>query len=282
MKELIWINGEVKPLAEATIGIEDRGFQFADGVYEVVRIYDGRAFALTEHLERLSRSAGGIQLALPMKLEQLASEIEQFVARVGIRDAMVYLQLTRGVASRNHAFPAHAHATLLFYVRELPPVATPGAAPGTKLITVPDERWRKCWIKSIALLPNVLAKNVALSAGADEAMFVEDGHVSECSASNLFIVSDGQLVTAPVGPNVLPGITRMLLLNLASEAGLEVAERPVQLVEVFGAAEVFITSTIREVSWVSRVDGRSIGEGRCGGVTTSVHREFVRRRVASV
>ena len=282
MSELIWINGEISPMAEATIGVEDRGFQFADGVYEVVRIYSGRPFALTEHLERLERSAGGIVLSLPMDAAKLKTEIEQFITRVGPTDAMLYLQLTRGVAGRNHAFPTQSQATLLFYVRELPPVAKPGEGNGTKLMTVPDERWRRCWIKSIALLPNVLAKNVALAAGADEAAFVENGLVSECSASNLFLIKDNQLITAPVGSNVLPGITRMLLLKLAPETGLEVVERPVQLPELFSAAEVFITSTIRELSWVSRVDGRSIGEGRCGAVTASLHREFVRQRCASV
>src|SRR5687768_1782207 len=159
MNELIWLNGEVLPMSEARIGVEDRGFQFADGVYEVIRLYDGRPFTLREHLDRLARSAEGISLPVPLEQAKLAGEVERFIARVGAGEGMIYLQLTRGVAPRNHVFPDQVQPTLLFYFRPLPKLAEPGAGEGIKLVSVNDERWKRCWIKAIALLPNVLAKN---------------------------------------------------------------------------------------------------------------------------
>ena len=213
MSELIWINGQIMPLAEARVSVEDRGFQFADGVYEVMRIYNGRCFTLREHLERLERSCGGLGIAMPMPASELAAEIASLVNRSTLKDGMVYLQVTRGTAARNHVFSS-CPPTLLFYTRALPPIQ-PGHTISAKLWSAADERWKRCWVKSIALLPNVLAKNAAVSAGADEAVFVEDGFVSECSASNFFAVHAGTLLTAPVGPKVLPGITRCALLDIA-------------------------------------------------------------------
>jgi D-alanine transaminase len=278
MNELIWINGVVSPLAEAKVGVEDRGYQFADGVYEVIRLYDGRPFTLREHLERLEKSAAGIRMSLPMSAAALAKEVLQFVPGTNVRDGMVYLQATRGCAPRNHVFPKNARPSVLFYVRHLAPLDAPGEGDGAALFTVPDERWKKCWIKSIALLPNVLAKNEAVAAGADEAAFVEDGVVSECSASNLFVVRGGKVITHPVGPKVLPGITRMVLQQVARQVGVEWVERPVTFDEATSADEVFITSTTREISWVGRWDGKTVGAGRCGPVTLKLH-QALRERV---
>ena len=271
MTELIWMNGRVMPMSEARVGVEDRGFQFADGVYEVVRLYDGKAFALDAHLQRLVNSAKGIKLAVPGELSELKLEIESFVERAGIPEGMIYLQLTRGEAERNHAFP-DCEPTLLFYVRELLVLAGPGTAPGAKLVTVADERWKRCWIKSIALLPNVLAKNEALAVGADEAVFVENGIVSECSASNLFVVRGGRVLTHPVGAKVLPGVTRAVLMEVAHSVGLSIEEKAVSEGDGLSADEVFITSTTREISWVSRWNDRTIGNGRCGAITLKLHR----------
>jgi D-alanine transaminase len=285
MNELIWINGEVMPLAEARVGVEDRGYQFADGVYEVIRLYDGRPFTLREHLERLEKSAGGIAMPLSMSREALAKEILAFLPRTNVRDGMIYLQATRGCAPRNHVFPKNCTPNILFYVRHLAPLDAPGEAEGAGLFTVPDERWKKCWIKSIALLANVLAKNEAVAAGADEAVFVDDGMVNECSASNLFVVRGGKVLTHPVGPKVLPGITRAVLMQAAKSAGVEIVERAVFLEEARSADEVFITSTTREISWVGRWDGKKVGNGRCGPVTTKLHRalrERVMRDTASL
>jgi D-alanine transaminase len=266
MTESIWLNGEIMPLAEARIGVEDRGFQFADGVYEVIRLYNFRPFALESHLKRLRKSAGGIRLSLPIELQKLKSEIGRFLGVAPQRDGMIYLQLTRGCAPRNHAFP-QSRPTLLFYTRELPPISDLAGGEGVKLLSVADERWKRCWIKSIALLPNVLAKNQALDAGADEAVFIDSGLVTECSASNIFAVIGGRLVTPPVGSKVLPGITRDILLEIARKMGIAVEERALREEEAIAADEIFITSTTREISWVMRWNERGIGGGRRGPIT---------------
>jgi D-alanine transaminase len=279
VNDCIWLNGEIIPMSEARLGIEDRGFQFADGVYEVLRLYNGKAFGQAEHLARLERSAAGIQLALPISPAALGAEIQKLIAASGVRDGMVYLQLTRGQAPRNHVFPDHIEPTLLFYARPLPPVPAPGAGDGVRLWAVADERWHRCWIKAIALLPNVLAKNQAIAAGADEAVFVERGVVTECAASNLFAVIDGRLITHPVGPRVLPGITRTVLLDCAKELGIPAEERPLGEKEAIGAEELFITSTTREVSWVGTWNSLGVGGGHCGEVTRALH-EALRERVA--
>jgi|HubBroStandDraft_4_1064222.scaffolds.fasta_scaffold302440_2 D-alanine transaminase len=279
MSELIWINGEVMPLAEARIGVEDRGFQFADGVYEVIRLYKGKPFTLDQHLERLRKSADGIELKLPVAVEQLRGEITRFISRGAVGEGMIYLQLTRGAAGRNHAFP-DCRPTLLFYARVLEPLGDPEKSEGIRLITVADERWKRCWVKSIALLPNVLAKNKALAAGADEAVFLDHGVVTECSASNIFIIRGRRLLTHPVGAKVLPGITRAVLLELAPSVGLSPAEEAFSEDEAIHADEVFITSTTREISWVSRWDQATIGGAKCPPQTLALHRAL-RERVAA-
>lgn len=275
--EQLWLNGEILPLADARISVEDRGYQFADGVYEVIRIYHNRPFTLSEHLQRLHRSCEAILIRDAFEIEELAGEITRFVEGSGLSDGMVYLQVTRGVAPRNHVFPARSTPTILFYTRPLPPVAAPGEGAGAKLHTVADERWKRCWIKSIALLANVLAKNEAIAAGADEAVFVEDGIVSECSASNFFAVIKGEVITHPVGPKVLPGITRLVLADVAKKIGVPFVERPLRESEARTADELFITSTTRELSWVGSWDGKPAGGNRCGPVTRKLHEAFAER-----
>lgn len=274
--EKIWINGAVTPLKDAKISVEDRGFQFADGVYEVIRIYRGMPFTLDHHLRRLEKSCEGIRLRDAFDRAALTVEISRFVERSGLTDGMVYLQVTRGAAPRNHIFPARVQPTILFYARALPPVAPPGHGEGVKLHSVPDERWKRCWIKAIALLPNVLAKNEAVELGADEAVFVENGIVSECSASNLFAVIGGTIFTHPVGPKVLPGITRLLLTEIAAEIGIDLIERPLLETEAVAAGELFITSTTRELNWVQSWDRKPVGN-KCGPVTRRLHEAYAER-----
>jgi D-alanine transaminase len=277
MTEKIWINGDMIPMSAARIDVEDRGFQFADGVYEVVRIYNKKSFALAEHLQRFWSSAQGIALALPMAPNKLESAIRGLIWRYAPDEGYLYLQATRGVAPRAHAYPVENRPTVLFYTRELPEGT--GKLASVSLHSVADERWKRCWIKSIALLPNVLAKNQALAAGADEAVFVDDGVVTECSSSNLLVVSGGVLVTHPVGPKVLPGITRKLLLELAAGLGIKVEERPLPVSEALAAEEILITSTTREVAWVSQWDGKPVGSGQCGEVARKLHKAL-RKKVA--
>lgn len=274
--ELVWFNGSIKPLAEARIGLEDRGFNFADGVYEVFRFYRGKPFTLNEHLERLVRSAEALQLKLPLPTAKLGEEITGFIKKTGIAEGMVYLQLTRGESPRSHPFPTAAVPTLFFYARPLPAPWQPGEGDGCKLMSVPDERWHRCWIKSLALLPNVLAKNQAIEAGHDEAVFIHEGKVTECSASNIFCVKEQKLLTCAVGPKVLPGITRLVIFHLARELNLQIEERALTLAEAQKADEVFITSTTREINWVKQWDQQPVGKGQCGPVTQRLHQAYVK------
>jgi D-alanine transaminase len=276
MSELIWFNGETLPITEARISVEDRGFQFADGVYEVVRLYSGRPFALSEHMDRLERSAAGIELPLPLTKSAMADEIRKFIQRVSAGEGMIYLQLTRGVSPRNHLFPAllgqtNVRPTLLFYFRPLPAIIDVERTAGVKLLSVPDERWQRCWIKSIALLPNVLAKNRAVAAGCDEAVFIDGGIVTECAACNLFAITGRTLITHPVGNKVLPGVTRQAILSVAADAKVSVQERPATQAEFVAADELFIASTTREISWVSHWDAKPVRAQSCGPITQSLH-----------
>jgi D-alanine transaminase len=280
MSEFIWIKGEIVPMDEARISVEDRGYQFADGVYEVVKLYGGKPFTLEPHLQRLEKSAQGIDISLPMDRSTLKTEIAKLVARSGVGDGMVYIQLTRGVAPRNHIYDPGQKPTLLFYARPCDDPQLPGEGEGVRLLTQEDDRWKRCWIKSIALLPNVLAKNKAVRAGADEAVFIDNGVVTECSATNIFAVIGGKLVTHPVGSKVLPGITRAVLLDCAAELDIPVEERGFVEEEALRASELFITSTTRELSWVARWNDRYIGQARCGPITLALHRAL-RKRVLS-
>jgi D-alanine transaminase len=277
-EQLVWFNGKVLPMSQVHIGVEDRGFQVADGVYEVVRLYNGRPFTLREHMQRLQRSADGIHMPLPMSVDEIGDAILDFIPRGGVRDGIIYLQATRGVAPRNHVFPKKPTSTLLFHAKPLPPQLEPGEGEGTKLLAVEDDRWKRCWIKSIGLIGHVLAKNEAVAKGYDEAVFVERELVSECSSSNLFAVIGGKLVTHPVGSKVLPGITRLVVLQCAEKLGIPVEERPLRAEEAIRADELFITSTTREIAWVSRWNERYIGQGKCGPTTIKLHRA-VRDRV---
>jgi D-alanine transaminase len=275
--ELIWLNGSVSLLADARIPIEERGHQFADGVYEVVRIYNGQPFTLNEHLDRLERSAKDLLISLPISKSQLATDVRNLIAKSNMTEGMIYMQLSRGCAPRDHRFPANCKATLFFYNRDLPPVPAPGQAQGIKLLTLPDERWKRCWIKAIALLPNVLAKNQAIAQGADEAVFIENGLYSECSTSNFYLIKNGRMITHASGPKVLPGITRQVLLPIARELGISVEERAAKEEEARTADEMFITSTTREVAWVSHLDGKQIGSGVCGALTLKLHQALQER-----
>ena len=251
----VWINGKIRLLAQASISVEDRGFQFADGVYEVVRIVSHRLFMLREHLERLGDSCEAIGIYNAFELDYLSQQICEFVQASSLPHAMIYLQITRGVASRNHIYKSSLQPTILFYIRKLPAPLAPGIASGMRLLPLDDERWKKCWIKSIALLPNVLAKNQAVEAGCDEAVFIDNHIVTEGSGTNIFAVIKGQLITHPVGEKVLPGITRMLLLELCKQLNLPFTERPFTETEARNADELFITSTTREISWASHWKG---------------------------
>lgn len=277
MPEIAYVNGEFLPLDKAVVHVEDRGFQFADSVYEVIRTYGGRPFAVEEHLARLERSSAGIELELPYSREQLTRLVQDAVRRAEFSEAVIYIQVTRGRAKRHRAFPVKAEPTLVLTVREGRAPASRVRAEGVAVITVPDNRWARCDIKSVALLANVLAYRQAQKAGAADAIFVEPGGlISEATAGNVFIVAAGELRTPPKGSKALPGITREFILQSARAAGIPCAEKPVTKTELAEAAEVFLTSTTNEALPVGSVDGRRIGDGKAGPVTARVYEQFLR------
>lgn len=281
MAEWCWLNGKVTELSKAKVGVEDRGFLFADGVYEAVRLYGGVPFELNRHMDRLERSCGGIRLKLPMPKARLASEMLKLVKKSRVRDGFIYLQVTRGEARRSHIFPKRPLPTVFFFIRKLPPVPGVGKGKPYTLMSITDERWNKCWIKSIALLENTLARTAAADAGADEAIFIHNGIVTEGTTSNIFVVLRGKLITHPLGPKVLPGVTRDVLIECARSLGMEVQERGILLEEAKRSEEVFVTSSTRELVWASRWDEATIGDGSCGPVATKLHEAYRARVIAA-
>src|SRR5690606_38736320 len=237
-----FVNGRWLPPEQAVVPVEDRGYQLGDGVYEVIRVYGGRPFALDRHLERLVRSAAAIQLRLPLELVDLAAIVEEAPRRRGLVEAQVYLQVTRGVAARVHRFPAEAAPSLVVYASPVRAVDPRLYEEGAAAVVLPDQRWLRCDIKSINLLPNALAKEEARRQGALEAVLERAGvGVTEGASSNLFIVQEGTLVTAPPGPYILRGVTRDLVIEQARAAGVPVEERFFSRAELLAADEAFLT-----------------------------------------
>lgn len=276
MPEIAYVDGGFLPLENAMVHVEDRGFQFADAVYEVVRTYQGKPFAVEEHLGRLFRSLEGIQLRHTFTVEQLRGLIEEAAKRAGFAEAVIYLQISRGQAPRHRGFPVKSEATLVITVRGLHSTQQ-ARERGVRVLTVPDNRWGRCDIKSVALLANVLAYQAAKQAGADDAVFVEaDGTVNESTAGNVFVVSGGEIATPPKGPKILSGVTRDKILQASRAAGITCREERVMKSDLFKAGEIFLTSTTSEVVPVIEVDGKKIGNGVPGPVAGRVYGQFVR------
>ncbi len=272
----LYLNGEYMPLDRGRVPVEDRGFQFADGVYEVLRVYHGSPFRLPEHLARLERSLAGLEIPLPEPVPKIA-EVCRRVAE-GIPEATVYLQVTRGAAPRTHEFPSGIRPTFLAYAREVRAYA----ADRTFILrSVPDDRWGRCHLKTIALLANILGRQKARQAGADEGLFVRpDGSVTEGTGSNAFLVRGGAVRTHPADHRILSGVTRDAVVRLSRDLGIPLEEKAFTLAEALGADELFVTGTTAEVMPVSEVDGRRIGAAAPGPVTSRLRtafRELVRR-----
>lgn len=273
--ETAFLNGRFLPLAEATVSIEDRGFQFGDGVYEVIRTYGGRPFRLDAHLARLNRSAQAIALGQPYPSERWTDYVMEGLRLGGFPEAKIYVQITRGTAPRDHAYGPDLQPTVLMTIRELQPLNTTIQATGVAAMTTKDIRWGRCDIKSINLLANVLARQQAKERGVFEAILVRDGQVTEGAVSNVFIVRDRNLITAPEGPWILSGVTREVVLDLARHEGLTVQERYYPEQELLAATEVFLTGTTVEVLGVVHIDGKPIGGGKPGPVTLSLAKSFL-------
>jgi D-alanine transaminase len=275
MPEIAYVNGKFLPLERATVHVEDRGFQFADGVYEVVRTYGGEPFAVDEHLARLFRSLDAIELKIALDAVRLKSVIQEGVRRAGFAEAVIYLQITRGRAPRHRAMPKDAEPTIVMTVRELPARAPRLREDGISVITMPEFRWARSDVKSIALLPSVLAYQAARKAGAGDTIFVEaDGTVNESTAGNIFVVTRGRLRTPPTSTRILAGVTRDKLLEAARVAGVQTAEERITKTDLYAADEMFLTSTIAEVTPVVAVDGKPIGTGKPGPASARIYEQF--------
>lgn len=275
MTRIAFVNGAFVPEAQATVSIFDRGFLFADGVYEVIALVDGRFVDDGPHLDRLDRSLHEIRLASPMPRPELHHMLLELALRNGVTEGLVYLQVTRGAAERDFAFPAVQVPTIIAYARSLAVIEHPRAVAGAAAITVPDQRWARRDIKSIALLPQVLAKQAAREADAFEALMVEGEHLTEGGAATLFMVKDGMLVTHALGTEVLPGITRERTFALAAVRHIAIIERSIASAELHGADELFLTAATAFVMPIVRVDGIAIASGSPGTVTMQLRGDYI-------
>jgi D-alanine transaminase len=280
MSRTAYVNGRYLPWREAAVHIEDRGYQFSDGVYEVCEVRGGRLIDERLHLARLERSLSELRIAMPMSLKALGIVMREVIRRNRVGDGIIYLQITRGVARRDHAFPAAGTVpSVVVTARNLDLAGNERvAADGIAVVTVPDNRWERVDIKSVSLLPNVLAKQAAREAGAKEAWFVDrKGFVTEGSSTNAWIVTrEGEVVTRPADNGILRGITRTVLVEAIKAQGLTFKERAFTAEEAYGAREAFITSASMIVMPVVRIDGRPIGNGAPGLLATALRRDFHR------
>lgn len=263
---MIYLNGALRPRQEGFVDIEDRGFQFADGLYEVVLVRQGRSCFLSEHLERLKLNASLIKLLLPADFKRWPEVVADLIAKNSLQNGIVYLQVTRGVAPREHWSTSEKAPTSVIYVKAMEDNRE-ALQNGIKTKSVLDERWGWCHIKSIGLLPNILAKEEAYRAGAKEAVFHRQGRVTEGGSSNIFMVNKGRVITAPADNLILNGITRRQVLAICQRDGVPLAEEPFSLEELRAADEAFITSTTSHVTPVVNLDGQPIGNGRPGEIT---------------
>lgn len=285
MSRLAYVNGRFLRQAEAGVSIEDRGYQLGDGVYEVWAVMDGKLADAEGHFARLERSLGELQIPMPMSRAALTVALRETVRRNRVANGIVYLQVTRGVARRDHAFPNPAVSpSLVITARASDPKAQEAKAKlGVAVITLPENRWGRCDIKTVNLLPNVLAKQAARGEGAFEAWFVDkDGLITEGASSNAWIVDkDGVLRTRDIGANILRGVTRLTLLDVAREAGYRVEERPFTLEEALQAREAFVTGAGSLVMPIVSIDGRPVANGHPGEVARTLRAAYIRRAVAT-
>jgi D-alanine transaminase len=276
MSRTVFVNGSFVPFEQATIPLMDRGFLFADGIYEVSAVINGRLIDNEPHLARLDRSLKEIRIANPYSAAEWTRLEEEIVARNRLEEGLVYMQVTRGAAEREYVFPKDATPTVVMFTQPKNMIASPLAETGAAVITVPDLRWKRRDIKSIGLLAQVLAKQAAAEAGVSEAWMVEDGLITEGGSSTAFILThERKVVTRPLSTAVLPGITRLSVMRLAKENGLTIEERAFSVDEALGAAEAFLTSASSLVMPVVSIDGKPVGDGKPGPMTRRLRRVYL-------
>lgn len=276
----VYLNGQFLPLEEAKVSVLDRGFIYGDGVYELVPVYGRRPYRLRQHLARLQRSLDGIRLANPHTDTEWEAIIAGLIGRMTFADQGVYLQVTRGAAKRDHAFPAGVAPTVFMMSNPLALPSREQIERGVAVVTAADERWLHCDLKTISLLGNVLARQLAVDAGATETVLFRNGHLTEASASNVLLVRDGVIVAPPKDNQILPGITYDVAFELAREGGLPIEVRPVPKDEALAADEMWLSSSTKEVLAVTSLDGRPFGGGKPGPVFRKVHALFQASKAA--
>jgi D-alanine transaminase len=272
MKDIVYLDGNYIPRSQATVSIEDRGYQFADGAYEVIRFHGHHGIRLREHLERMGRSLNHLRIQGAPITEEWLDIIERLIAACEIPadpnfQTILYQQVTRGTSPRNHLFPSQTHPTSTLNFRVCPRYSTEQREKGIALSAQTDERWNRCYIKAVSLLPVVLAKQAAAEAGAFEALMVRNGFVTEGGATNAYCVFKGTVFTHPEGPHILSGVVRQMVLEAAEMAQVPVKQVPVSLDDFRLADEAFISSTTMDIMPATRLDGKPIGNGEVGPVT---------------
>lgn len=262
----VYLNGQFLPADQAQVSVFDRGFLLGDGVYEVIPVYQGHCFELDAHLQRLQASLDGVRMKNPMTSQQWQNMIEELITLNGGGDQSLYLQVTRGVAPRDHVFPTGVEPSAFAMSNPLQAVPDKYKQNGIKAITLPDIRWANCHIKAITLLPNSLLKQQAQEAGAQEALLIRDGYLTEGAASNAYVIINGTIYTSPKDEKVLPGITREVVVKLALENGIPLVEEAVTEEQLHHADEIWMSSSTKEVLPITVLDDKAVGEGKPGPV----------------
>ena len=276
MSRIVFLSGSFLPIEEAKVSFMDRGFMFGDGVYEGVGVLGGRLVDNEAHLDRLERSLKEVRIPNPYARAEWTHLQEELARRNGMTEGFIYFQVTRGVAERDFTFPENTTPTVAMFTQAKSIVNSPAAETGIAVVTVPDQRWQRRDIKSLNLLAQVLAKQAAKEAGAQEAWLVEDGFVTEGGSSSGFIITkQGRIVVRPLSNAILPGITRKSLLALSKEAGIELEERLFTVEEAYEAAEAFLTSASNFVLPIVTIDGRTIGNGKPGPITKKLREIYI-------
>ncbi|MFT3988177.1 D-amino-acid transaminase [Aestuariivirga sp.] len=273
MSRIVYVNGEFVPEEQGKISIFDRGFLFADGVYEVTAVVNGKLVEYDPHMERLDRSLRELNIAWPCTTDELKAMHLEIVKRNALKEGHIYMQVTRGAADRDFKFPKDVKSTLIAFTQTGSLIDNPNAKTGVKVVTVPDIRWERRDIKSVMLLAPVLAKQAAAEKGASEGWMVEDGKITEGASSNAYIVKDGVVITRPLSHAILPGCTRRALMRLAKEHGVKVEERLFTPDEAYAADEAFLTSATQFVMPIVEIDGKRVGGGQPGPLVRKL-REF--------
>ncbi len=276
MSRIVYVNGEFLPEQDAKISVFDRGFLFADAVYEVSTVLEGKLIDNNAHMQRLARSLSELSMDPACTNEELVAAQHKLVELNGVTEGLLYLQMSRGVADRDFGYPPDAKSSLVMFTQEKNVLDNPKAKSGLKVITIDDIRWRRRDIKSVGLLAPCMGKQAAIDAGADDAWMVEDGLVTEGTSNNAYIVTaDGKIKTRHLGTEILPGITRTAVLKFARQANLDVVEEPFTVEEIENAKEAFITSASLFVMPVVNVDGKDIDDGKPGPITEQLRRVYI-------